>query len=423
MSSAVTVQLQMPMKVQKKLSPAIVQASKPESEPYRVWDTTVPQLFLRVQPSGVKSWNVQWTRTSSKSLGKWPGVTVESARVKAKALLVETDQHGAPLAVLDAKKPKAYTLKGFIDEEFRAWASANRKWGDGAADRILAVFEEFNEKPLAELNAWIIEKWRSKRIKAGVSPNTCNRDLATLKSAIKRALDWGLIEADPLGAVKQAKVDSTRVRYLTTDEEKRLRGALGARDEAARESRARNNAWRKERGQEPLPALGTHDFGDHLSPAVLLSLNTGLRRGELTSLEWSDIDFHANVLTVRAAAAKSGAMRRIPLNNEAASTLKQWRKQTGKEGRIFPFRDFKTAWAALLEGANVTDFRWHDLRHHFASRLAQGGVNLNAIRDLMGHADLKMTLRYSHLSPDNLAAAVAVLGARPVKAIPRRKGV
>jgi integrase len=413
----------MSMKVQKKLSPAIVEASKPGAEPYRVWDTTVPQLFLRVQPSGVKSWNVQWTRTSSKSLGKWPGVTVESARVKAKALLVETDQHGAPLAVLDAKKPKAYTLKGFIEDEFQPWASANRKWGDGAAARILAVFEEFHDKPLAELNAWIIERWRSKRIKAGVSPNTCNRDLAALKSAIKRALDWGLIEADPLGAVKQAKVDSTRVRYLTTDEETRLRAALGARDEAARESRARNNAWRKERGQEPLPALGIHDFGDHLSPAVLLSLNTGLRRGELTSLEWSDIDFHAKVLTVRAAAAKSGAMRRIPLNDEAINTLKQWRKQAGAEGRIFAFRDFKTAWGTLLEDSKVSDFRWHDLRHHFASRLAQAGVNLNAIRDLMGHADLKMTLRYSHLSPDNLAAAVAVLGAPPPKAATRGKRV
>ncbi|MDR7098984.1 integrase [Lysobacter niabensis] len=405
------------MKVQKKLSPAIVEASKPEAEPYRVWDTTVPQLFLRVQPSGVRSWNVQWARTSSKSLGKWPGVTVESARVKAKALLVETDQHGAPRAVLDAKKPKAYTLGEFVEQEFKPWASANRKWGDGAADRILAVFEEFREKPLAELTPWIIEKWRSKRIKAGISPNTCNRDLATLKSALRRALEWGLIDADPLGAVKQSKVDSSRVRYLSEDEENRLRKALADRDGAARQARARNNAWRKERNQEPLPALGPSDYGDHLSPAVLLSLNTGLRRGELTSLEWADIDFHSHNLTVRAAAAKSGKRRSVPLNDESIAALKQWRKQVGTKGRIFPFRDFKTAWGALLEDAKIADFRWHDLRHHFASRLAQAGVNLNAIRDLMGHADLKMTLRYSHLSPDNLAAAVALLSAprKPAK--------
>jgi integrase len=411
MPSAVTVQLRGRMKLQKKLSPAVVEASKPEADPYRVWDTNVPQMFLRVQPSGVKSWNVQWSRTSSKALGKWPGVTVDAARVRAKALLVETDQHGAPRAVLDAKKPKAYTLKEFIEEEFKPWASANRKWGDGTADRILAVFEDFNNQPLAELNALAIERWRSKRIKAGVSPNTCNRDLAALKSALKRAQAWALIEADPLHSVKQAKVDSTRVRYLTKVEEKRLRAALSERDAAARKSRANNNTWRKERGHDLLPALGGSDFADHLPPAVLLSLNTGLRRGELTSLEWGDIDFHAKVLTVRAAAAKSGTMRRIPLNVEAVTVLKQWRKQVTAGGRIFPFRDFKTAWGSLLVEAKIVDFRWHDLRHHFASRLAQAGVNLNAIRDLMGHADLKMTLRYSHLTPDNLADAVAKLGA------------
>lgn len=398
-----------------------VENAKPKTAAYRLHDAKVPGLSLRVLPSGVKSWNVTWARNRDLALGKWPGVTVEAARTRARAKLAEADQHGAPLAVIDAKKPKAFTLREFVEQEFRPWASANRKWGEGAADRILSVFGDHADKPLSELNALTLEKWRSRRVKSGTSQNTCNRDLATLKSALKRALEWGLIEIDPLGAVKQARVDSTRVRYLSPDEDKRLRKALADRDDAARRARASNNAWRAARGRELLPPLGRDDFGDHLAPAVLLSLNTGLRRGELTALEWSDIDFRTELLTVRAAAAKSGSMRRVNLNAEAVAVLRRWQHQAGGAGRLFPMRDFKTAWSTLLDAAKIEGFRWHDLRHTFASRLAQANVSLNKIRELMGHADLKMTLRYAHLATEDLANAVALISgpqsaaSRPVK--------
>lgn len=386
-----------------------VESAKPRTTAYRLHDAKVPGLSLRVLPSGVKSWNVTWARNRDLAIGKWPVVTVEAARTKARAKLAEADQHGAPLAVIEAKKPKVFTLREFVDLEFRPWASANRKWGEGSADRILSVFRDYAESPLSELNPLTLEKWRARRVKSGTSQNTCNRDLATLKSALKRALEWGLIDVDQLRAVKQARVDSTRVRYLEPDEDKRLRKALADRDEAARQGRASNNAWREARGHELLPTLGHDDFGDHLTPAVLLSLNTGLRRGELTALEWSDIDFRANLLTVRAAAAKSGSMRRVNLNAEAVAVLRRWHRQTGGAGRLFPVRDFKTAWSRLLTDAKIDGFRWHDLRHTFASRLAQANVSLNKIRELMGHADLKMTLRYAHLASEDLADAVALI--------------
>jgi site-specific recombinase XerD len=74
-------------------------------------------------------------------------------------------------------------------------------------------------------------------------------------------------------------------------------------------------------------------------------------------------------------------------------------------------RDVKTAWSNVLEAAEVKNFRFHDLRHHFASRLVRAGVDLNTVRELLGHADLKMTLRYAHLAPEHLAAAVEKLAA------------
>jgi integrase len=148
-------------------------------------------------------------------------------------------------------------------------------------------------------------------------------------------------------------------------------------------------------------------FADHITPAVLLTMNTGLRRGELLALTWADIV--GDVLTVHGLGAKSGQTRHIPLNSEAVSVLHRWRAQSSGDRVIAVDTSFKTAWASLLKAAKITRFRWHDLRHHFASRLVQAGVPLNTVRELLGHADLTMTLRYAHLAPAQTRAAVDLL--------------
>ena len=173
-----------------------------------------------------------------------------------------------------------------------------------------------------------------------------------------------------------------------------------------RAARVSANEWRRARKQAPLPLL---DFGDHLTPAVLVSMNTGLRLGELVSLRWSSIDFKGAQLTVEGSTAKSQQTRHVPLNSEALDALKRWKKQNSDPERVFPVARFKKAWTALLERAHITRFRWHDLRHHFASRLVQKGVALNTTRELLGHGSLAMTLRYAHLAPDQKTDAVAKL--------------
>jgi integrase len=255
-----------------------------------------------------------------------------------------------------------------------------------------------------------------------VKPNTVNRQIDTLRAALRKGVEWGVIDTHPLAALKRLKVDDDeRVRFLTPAEENRLREALLKRETRLRDARDRFNAWREQRRKATLPAR-TEEFADHLRPLVLVALNTGLRRGELFSLKWSDLDLdragHA-MLTVRAAAAKSGDSRRVPLNTEAAGVLRGWKKQTkpaSADALVFPgaegarLNNVNKAWATAAKLAKLVDFRFHDLRHTFASKLVQRGIDLNTVRALMGHADLKMTLRYSHLAPDNLAAAVAKLG-------------
>ena len=181
---------------------------------------------------------------------------------------------------------------------------------------------------------------------------------------------------------------------------------LKARDEEMRNVRTAANERRQKRHKDLLPRL-TH-FGDHLTPAVLLSMNTGLRRGEVLKLRWACVDFERRLLTVEGRNAKNRQTRHVPLNEEAMSALRRWREQSGSGTRLFAVATgFRTAWEKLLKRATITRFRWHDLRHHFASRLVQHGVPLNTVRDLLGHSSVAMSLRYAHLTPDQRREAVA----------------
>jgi integrase len=89
--------------------------------------------------------------------------------------------------------------------------------------------------------------------------------------------------------------------------------------------------------------------------------------------------------------------RHVPFNDEAINLLSRWREQSAGDERVFAISTgFKTAWGNLLKRAKITRFRWHDLRHHFASRLVQRGVPLNTVRDLVGHSSVAMSRRYAH---------------------------
>jgi len=134
-------------------------------------------------------------------------------------------------------------------------------------------------------------------------------------------------------------------------------------------------------------------------------------------LQWSDIDFSARILTIRGEIAKSSKTRHIPLSPIAFSTITNWKTQVPNQiGRVFPsdngerLDNVKNSWTSILEAAAIPSFRWHDMRHDFASKLVMKGVPLNTVRELCGHADLNTTLRYAHLAPDHKADAIALIG-------------
>tara|TARA_R110002072_G_scaffold271576_1_gene431557 strand:- start:2266 stop:2895 length:630 start_codon:yes stop_codon:yes gene_type:complete len=206
------------------------------------------------------------------------------------------------------------------------------------------------------------------------------------------------------------------VRYLSKTEERLLRNTLDVREEQIIKERNSANDWRESRDYEKLPDLSKLNFIDHLKPMVLLSLNTGLRQGELFNLTWSNINFNRKILTVFGSMSKSSKARHIPLNNEAYNVLKDWHKQSQIDvSFVFPnkmnkpFDNVRSSWDKLLKDAGIKDFRWHDMRHHFASRLVMAGVDLNTVRELLGHSEISMTLRYAHLAPEHKAEAVSKL--------------
>ncbi len=386
-------------------------AAQPKSKPFDIHDSRLPGFVLRVQPSGVRSFCVQLGRGRRLTLGKVGHLTADQARHRCELVLGNVAHGREPTAGLDGAA--RISLREYIDTQYRAWALANRpRSASSALARIEYCFRQWNDQPLCSLSTSQLETWKTARLTQGLRPATVLRDLANLSGVLSHAVRLGMLPDNPMRRVDKPRLDRTpNVRFLDPEAESRLRSALDARDARLRAARESGNAWRRERHRTLLRRLTR--FGDHMTPAILVSLNTGLRRGELLALRWNDINFRLAVLSVQATSAKTGQTRHVPLNAEAIETLKQWQVQNpdsaGMDKVFAPTTSFKTAWSGILKAAKIRKFRWHDLRHHFASRLVQADVNLNTVRELLGHGSLAMTVRYAHLGPDQKREAVALL--------------
>ena len=413
----------MPKRRPQRIGLKTLKALKPEARPYEVRDSELRGFILRVQPSGVMSYVVQYGRGKRFTIGRTTALTPAQARDLAKEILadvvrgIDPNEKKRQRKEAEARARAASSLGAFLERDYGPWAESHLKRGAAETARIRSRFADLLDLKLEEVNSWLVDKWRAQRLRQGISPKTVNRDIAALRAALSKAVEWGRLETHPLTRFKPKKVDQkARVRYLSEAEEARLRQALRDREARIRRERATANAWRRARCRPEKPDLADLPFADHLAPMVLLSINTGLRRGELFNLTWADVDLERAMLTVVGYSSKTGTTRHVPLNTEAVTVLRRWKHQTGGgDGLVFPGRggsrltDVKKGWRRLLELAGIEGFRWHDLRHHFASRLVMAGVDLNTVRELLGHSDIKMTLRYAHLAPEHKAAAVAML--------------
>ena len=238
--------------------------------------------------------------------------------------------------------------------------------------------DAFGNKAAISIRPYMVEEVMAKKSTEGYKPATIHRALTTLKSIFNRALKNEIIEKNPIAIVSAPKYDNTIVRYLTPDKESRLFEALPER----------------------------------LYPIVIVAMHTGLRQGDLLNLIWEDIDFNARTMFIRN--PKSGESRFVLMNTCVESVLLSLPGRDISSAPVFTDtlggqmdarnlrRDFKQA----IENAGLAPFRFHDLRHSFASRLAMLGSSDRTLQTLLGHKTQRMLLRYAHLGQNHLLNAL-----------------
>lgn len=235
-----------------------------------------------------------------------------------------------------------------------------------------------------EIAPFQIERFKQER-RAGLTwrgtqrtPASVNRELEVLSRIYSIAIDNGMNIQNPCRKVRLLRMDNQRNRYLSEDEETRLMAILEGR-------RA------------------------HLRSIVILALHTGMRRGEILSLRWNEVDFLRGLILVKR--TKNGRDRMIPMNSIVRETLAAIRQEASTDGQVFPINDVKRSFVYACVKAKIADFRFHDLRHTAATRLADRGADAFQIAAILGHATIQMSARYTHATGHGLRRAMESLTA------------
>jgi integrase len=233
-----------------------------------------------------------------------------------------------------------------------------------------------------------IAEYKASKLAEGYVPKTINNHLGVLSRLLSVAVEWGKLSYAP--KFKWMRSPPPSFDFFTFEEAERL--VNGA-----------DSMWR---------------------PMIITALKTGLRHGELLALRWEDVDLVAGRVIVRRSVCgkkidtpKNHRSREVALSDEAIRALKAYRHLKGElvfsdeKGQLLTRYACKWPLWAACKRAGLRLAGWHMLRHTFASHLVMRGAPLKAVQELLGHADIVMTMRYAHLSPDARRDAVRLLDA------------
>ncbi|MBE3111425.1 MAG: site-specific integrase [Acidobacteria bacterium] len=287
------------------------------------------------------------------------------------------------------KKPASadVSFEKFADDFLELYCKPSKRSWDRDEISLNHLKTFFAGVQLVDVGAEAIERYKVSR-KAEVSSATTNRELACLKTLLNKAVEWGRIEKSPAARVKKLKEAPGRERILTREESARLVAAAGP----------------------------------DVRPVLIVALNTGMRRGEILGLKWTDVDLVRGVIAITT--SKSGKGRKVFMNGHVAAALGAvphrgeyvfWNSETKTH-----IKDVKTGFVAAMARAKknpddekdpgITGVRFHDLRHTAASRMVEAGVDLVTVSKILGHSSIQMTMRYAHPTPEAFRQAVNLLG-------------
>lgn len=249
----------------------------------------------------------------------------------------------------------------------------SRGYEDSTRYRLQAFLNRFGELYLSEITTRLIHEYADERFDL-VSEATVQKELSILKAILNKAKEEEYLEKMPNFPKLETIVG--RCRWLTREEEATLLSVAA----------------------------------EHLVPIIIVALDSGGRRSELLRLDWQDVDFENEIVTFRE--TKNGEDRPVRMTDRVFSTLLALGPRP--RGAVFtyrgkPIKRFKASFENARSKAELADFRFHDLRHTFASRLVQQGEDLYRVMKLMGHKSYRMVQRYSHLEPGYQVDAIGKL--------------
>jgi integrase len=288
-------------------------------------------------------------------------------RIYAKALM--DMQEGV---WFEKQKAKSVTFGEMVEKYLQKY---HRSRDEHSVKKLLPVFDSYT---LAEITTEMISDYRDERLKT-VKPATVHQELSLMRRMFNVARrEWKWTKDNPVADLSFAVGNrNARERWLSADEEKLLL------------EKATNPCW--------------------LRSLLVVALHTGMRKGEILNLTWKDVDFVRRL--IRVMKSKNGEKRSIPMSQTLLMTLKGSGKIVEISGRVFPIADrsLREAFSKTLEKAGIEDFHFHDLRHTFATRLIQNGVDLYKVKELLGHKTIVMAMRYAHHYPESLRSSIEVL--------------
>jgi integrase len=308
--------------------------------------------------------------------GRWKRVMIGPSKRVAELAEKKIKLKIAKGQFLGIDEPAMITINE-LSKEYLTYSKANKTADSYRRDQtsIDNLLNAFQGRLISKISAHDLELYKNMR-RSQVEPATVNRELSCIKHMFRKAVDWEYLKDNPLKCVRRFKEPPGRVRYLTMDEIDKLLKACAK----------------------------------HLKPIVIFALNTGMRKGEILRLRWSDIDMINRMIKITV--SKNNELRYMPINDTLYSLLKKLQNGRKNDGNVFVWKNGKpilrinNGFYNAMERAGITDFRFHDLRHTFASHLAMNGVDIRVIQQLLGHKTISMTMRYSHLSNKNLRQAV-----------------
>lgn len=256
---------------------------------------------------------------------------------------------------------------GELAADCLVWSKAHKRSWKQDQYRMRRIYDKFGKLRADHVTVEAIDQLKGEMKAAGLSNCAVNRTLALISLTYRLGIEKGKVTDNPIRRVKKFKEPTSRTKFLSEADEAVLRSTIKAK-------------WPR-----------------HI-PEIDIAIHTGIRQGEQYKLTWNCVDFERAVITLPL--TKNGETRHVHLNSVALEALKElFANRKGRE-RVFKIKCPKEWFKVAVKDSKLEDFRWHDLRHTFASRLVMAGVPLPAVKELLGHKTISMTMRYAHLAPD-----------------------